>query len=691
MDMLESQRLDAATLLKLAESTGSLWQVTFPDGKLSHSGELKRRLGYEDGTLADTVEAWMSITHPDDREALCEAWLGHLKRRAPYDIDYRARTRWGEYRWFNSRGQAVWDETGRATMMAGVIYDITSHREAEARAEAGHDRFRKVFHLSPVPTALTVLDDARILDVNEAFHTFFGYAREELLGRTSIEVGIHADLAARARIVERLRAEGKVRDSELAVRMRSGETRTVAVSADAVDFDGDACVLVTFRDVTDRKRYEERIEYLATHDELTGLPNRTLMRDRISQALARARREGTQIAVMFLDLDRFKVVNDGYGHPFGDALLRAFGDRLKELVREGDTVARLGGDEFLILLPHLRRSGDAYVVAQKILDSFDGGVTVDEREIFVGTSIGVSLFPQDGTDVDALVTHADVAMYRSKAMGGGVYQFFNSEMSRETMRRVELETHLRTALAHRALEVRYQPKVEIASGRITGCEALLRWNHVSMGSVPPAQFIPVAEESGLIVPIGDWVLRTACAHNRIWQAAGFGPTSVAVNLSARQFLRQDVVSWVLAALEDTGLDPSLLELELTESLIAEDPDKVAATIRELKAHGVKFSIDDFGTGYSSLSYLRRFAVDSLKIDQSFVKNVGSVAGDEAISLAVISLAHSLGLKVIAEGVETAQQRDFLLRHGCDEIQGFLYGGALTTSEFAGALGNGPFV
>ena len=680
MDTLKEQH-DAATLLKLAASTGGLWQANFVTGKLLHADTFRKHLGYEDHEVGDTVDAWMRVVHADDQEHLCRAWQGHLKRGTPYDVSFRARTKTGDYRWFHSRGQAVWDETGRAIAMAGVIHDITGKREAEARAEEGQQRFEKVFHLSPVPTSLTVLADARILDVNEAFHSYFGYAREELLGRTTVEVGIHVDSAAREVVVRRLLAEGKLRDAELPVRIASGEVRNVLVSADVVDFMGDTCALVTFRDITDRRRYEARIEYLATHDELTGLPNRTLIRDRVANGLARARREGTQLAVMFLDLDRFKVVNDGYGHPFGDSLLRAVARRLTDLVREGDTVARLGGDEFLLLLPDLRRSADAYVIAQKIVDAFERGINVGGRDIHVNTSVGVALFPQDGQDVDTLITNADVAMYRAKEMGGALYQFFNSEMSRETARRVQLETHLRTALSRGEFQMRYQPKVDIRTGRITGCEALLGWNHPD-GAIPPSQFIPVAEESGLIVPIGDWVLRTACAQANAWGHAGLGSVAVAVNVSARQFLRQDVVSWVLETLDATQLSPDRLELELTESVIAEDPEKVAATMRVLREHGVRFSIDDFGTGYSSLSYLKRFPVDSLKIDQSFVKNVGTAADDEAISLAVISLAHSLRLTVIAEGVETGQQRDFLRRHGCDEGQGYLYSRPLPAREFA---------
>ena len=544
----------------LAASTGDLWEADLTIGSLKLSTQFKERLGYEDHEIEDTPESWARLLHPEDRAPVRKAWLDHLKSRVPYNVDYRKRSKTGSYRWFHARGQAAWNESGRATIMAGVVHDITPYREAEAR-----------------------------------------------------------------------------------------------------------------------------IDFLANHDELTKLPNRTLIRDRIAQSMAQARRNATQFAVMFLDLDRFKVINDAYGHPTGDALLVEAACRLRRLLREEDTVARQGGDEFLVLLPNLSRSADAYVVAQKILDAFERPLAIGPLQAHVNTSIGVALYPRDGHDVDALIRNADVAMYRSKDLGGGIYQFFNSEMSRQTQRRVQLETHLRLALGRNELEVRYQPKVDIASGRLTGCEALTSWVHPAIGSVPPSQFIPVAEESGLIVPIGDWVLHTACAQSKAWLDAGLGAVAVAVNISARQFHRQDVVAWVMETLHATGLPPQLLELELTESLIAEDPDNVAATIKALRAEGVRFAIDDFGTGYSSLGYLKRFPVDSLKIDQSFVKNVGSEPDDEAISLAVISLAHSLRLKVIAEGVESEAQRDFLLKHGCDEIQGYFFSRPLPALEFAEAL------
>jgi PAS domain S-box-containing protein len=344
------------TRFTLAASTGDVWEVDFNRGTLTMAPQFKRRLGYEPHEVGDTPQSWAALLHPDDHDAVCKAFLDHLKKRTPYDISYRKRTKSGEYRWFNSRGQAIWDSRGRAMFMAGVVHDITPHREAE-------ERVQKLFHLSPTATSITRLEDGQLLDVNGAFCALFGYTREELVGRTMQELGIIVDRDARQAISQRFRTERRLRNYELQVRLRSGDLRSVLVSAEMMEIMGEPRGLITMNDITDRTRYEERIEYLANHDELTGLPNRALIRDRISQAIAQAKRTGTQLAVMFLDLDRFKVINDGFGHPAGDILLKETACRLRNLMREGDTVARLGGDEFLILLPNLRRTADAYVIA----------------------------------------------------------------------------------------------------------------------------------------------------------------------------------------------------------------------------------------------------------------------------------------------------------------------------------------
>ncbi len=439
------------------------------------------------------------------------------------------------------------------------------------------------------------------------------------------------------------------------------------------------------QDITDRKMAEQRIRYLATYDGLTGLPNRELIQDRIVQAIAHSRRTGRQLALLYLDLDRFKVLNDGFGHPFGDVVLKAIADRLRSLVREGDTVSRRGGDEFLILLTDLSNTTDAYLVAQKIIDNLDQPLEVQERTVHLSGSIGVSVFPQDGDSADVLIDNADVAMYRAKDLGRNIFQFFTPEMSEDTLRRVNIETQLRGAVAAGQLSLVYQPKVSLDSGEITGCEALLRWHHPELGAVSPASFIPIAESSGLIVPIGDWVLRTACLQAKDWMNAGLPPVSVAVNISARQFLKQDVVRSVMSTLHETDLPANRLELELTESLIAQDVDKVINTVNKLRDCGVKFSIDDFGTGYSSLNYLKRFRVDTLKIDQSFVRDMLTDPEDATIVLAVIALAHNLNFRVIAEGVETFQHCNFLRENQCDEIQGYFFSKPVPAVEFEAML------
>jgi diguanylate cyclase (GGDEF)-like protein/PAS domain S-box-containing protein len=426
------------------------------------------------------------------------------------------------------------------------------------------------------------------------------------------------------------------------------------------------------QDVTERKLSELRILHLGTHDVLTDLPNRLLMRDRIAQALANARRGAHQVGVLFLDLDRFKFINDAYGHPFGDALIRAAAERLSATVRANDSVSRTGGDEFLVLLVDLHRRADAYVAVQKVLECFRVPFVVEDRQVVVTASIGVSLYPQDGEDADALIGNADIAMYRSKSDGRNTYQFFSAQMSEETRQRAQLESELRHALERHELALVYQPKVDLSTGRIFGCEALVRWQHPHLGAVSPGRFIPIAEETGLIVPIGDWILREACRQNKAWQDAGLRHIVMSINLSTRQFRQQDVTDWVRNVLVEVDLDPATVELELTESLIADDTEGIVGAIRDLKRMGVKLSIDDFGTGFSSLAYLKRFRVDTLKIDQSFIRNLLTEPDDATIALAIIALAHSLRLTVIAEGVETIEQCRMLRASGCDAIQGYLF-------------------
>jgi diguanylate cyclase (GGDEF)-like protein/PAS domain S-box-containing protein len=470
-----------------------------------------------------------------------------------------------------------------------------------------------------------------------------------------------------------LRPDGEIRWLEDRVKVVYGE------DGQPLRLDGVAT------DITERKQYEASIEYLATHDALTRLPNRTLLADRLQQALAHAKRTGRPLALFFLDLDRFKDVNDSFGHALGDALLRAVSERLLASVREGDTVARQGGDEFLILLSDLERMEDIEPVALKIQRALSQRFVIEGRELFIGGSIGASVYPADGEDMETLLKHADTAMYRAKEEGGSGFRLYAREMSHRAVERIKMENALRKAAEQGQFELYYQPKVELEGGRIIGAEALIRWRHPELGLVLPARFIPLAEETGLIHGIGRWVLETACLQSKAWQEAGLAACSVAVNVSARQLKGENLVALVGQTLREVGLEGSHLELELTETLVMQDPEHFIPILGKIKDLGVELAVDDFGTGYSSLSYLKRFPFDRLKIDQSFVRDIATDNNDAVIVQSVISLGHSLGLKVIAEGVETEEQLLFLCRHRCDDMQGYYSGRPLPAGEFARLL------
>ena len=432
-----------------------------------------------------------------------------------------------------------------------------------------------------------------------------------------------------------------------------------------------------------------QIEHLAYYDGLTALPNRELFIDRLKLALVQAHRDGKKLAVLFLDLDRFKHINDSLGHAMGDELLRAMGRRVHDAVREGDTLARLGGDEFTLLLPGIHHGSEGARIAQKLLEAVRAPFQIQGREIFVTTSIGVSVYPEDGADAEALIRSADIAMYRAKEQGRDQFQLYAPAMNAQAIERMGLEHGLRKALALEQLVIHYQPIVDVATGSIHGTEALLRWRHPELGLVPPDDFIELAELTGLITPMGPWILHEACNRTRAWQRGTQFYFSVAVNLSARQFLGRDLVDDVKTALKDTGLEARYLELEITEGVAMHSAENTLRTLTELKALGVRIAIDDFGTGYSSLAYLKKFPIDTLKIDQSFVRDIGRGVQDSAIAAAVIAMAHGLGLTVVAEGVEREEQLAFLRRQRCDQYQGFLFSRPLAPEELQSLLREGP--
>jgi diguanylate cyclase (GGDEF)-like protein len=434
-----------------------------------------------------------------------------------------------------------------------------------------------------------------------------------------------------------------------------------------------------------RKLAEDQLRFIATHDSLTDLPNRSLFNERLRHALHQGTRYNRGIAVMFIDMDRFKVVNDSLGHGAGDRLLQDCAKRLTECLRESDTVARLGGDEFVVMVENFTAPKDAIAIAQKILTGLARPFFVDGQEFLMSASIGISTFPDDGKDAETLLKNADIAMYRAKDQGRNNYQFYSAQMNKHTFERLAMESSLRRALERDEFLLHYQPKLDLRTGAIAGVEALIRWKHPDWGMVSPAQFIPLAEESGLIVQIGEWVLKTACDQSRAWREQGIPPMRVAVNLSARQFTQKTLVSDVAKTIAQSGLTPDCLELEITESLVMHNPEGAAETLHKLKAMGITLSIDDFGTGYSSLAYLKRFPIDCVKVDRSFIKDIPAEADDMAITKGIIALGHSLRLKVVAEGVETKEQQDFLRSNDCDEMQGFLFSKPLPADEVTALL------
>ena len=509
-----------------------------------------------------------------------------------------------------------------------------------------------------------------------------GYPPGALVGRIPFD-SIHPKdvVGVRDAFARLLEGDGPKTPVEFRFRHAKGHwIHLEALGSNLIEHPGIRGVVITSRDVSDRHKAEKRAQYLAQHDGLTGLPNRFLMQDRLHQAISQARRGGGQVALMFIDLDRFKTVNDSFGRVIGDTLLKQVAQRLTACLRDTDTVARLGGDEFTIMLPDATNAQGVGEVAQRVLSEFAHPFSDGEQELYVSASIGISLFPRDGSDPDELVKHADRAMYSAKDSGRNSYRYFTEDLNREVHEKVILESGLRRAIERGELRLLYQPKIDLASGKIIGAESLVRWQHPKLGLILPERFIPVAEESDLIVELGEWVLNAACEQLCAWQQEGFA-LQVAVNVSARQFRRGNLEDRVVAAMLAARVEPRLVEIELTESAIMQDAEASISTLERLKSHGISISIDDFGVGYSNMRYLNRLPLDILKIDQSLIRDIGADSKDAAIVRAIIGLARSLGIKVIAEGVENHSQLSFLNAHGCNYGQGFLFGKPLAPEAF----------
>ncbi len=596
--------------------------------------------------------------------------------------------------------------------------EIMERRRVEAALRVTEEKFSKAFRSSPDSITITTLKEGRIVEVNDSCLHLNGYSREELIGHTVPELNFYADPADRIKMQQMLQQQGAVRNLESKFRIKSGEIRVVLLSAEIINFGGESCLLAVVRDITERKRAEEQLFRNAFYDTLTGLPNRALFMDRLGQSLKRARprvgpkvspsnqqhnsdtatrsedTSGDRFAVLFLDLDRFKVVNDSLGHLMGDQLLVAIAARLEQCLRPRDTAARLGGDEFTILIENVKDVSDAVHVAERIQQELKLPFNLSGHEVFTSASIGITLswqysslplslkagLPTYESQPEDLLRDADIAMYQAKALGKARHQVFDTSMRVQAVSLLQTESDLRRAIERQEFQVHYQPIVLLETSELTGFEALVRWQHPDRGSVSPAEFIPVAEETGLIVPIGRWVLCEACRQVRAWQLAYprfregdlAEPLTISVNLSGKQFLQPDLLLQISQVLQETGLAADSLKLEITESVIIEQTESTTTILSQLKALGIHLYIDDFGTGYSSLSRLHRFPIDRLKIDRSFVSQMEVDSENLEIVRTIVTLAHNLGIDVTAEGVETAEQLAQLQALGCEYGQGYFF-------------------
>lgn len=622
---------------------------------------LNGRLSYEE------------LTHPEDRRRVRETINAAVAQHRRFHIEYRILHADGQVRWVWEHGGGVRDASGHVVAIEGIVEDITARVEAEQALREAERRYRSLFD-NAIEGIFRTTPDGRYLDANPALARTYGFATPQELVESLRDINsqLYVDPGRRDEFMRIIKARGEISGFESRVYRKNGDVIWISENARAV-FDDEGRVLHyegTVEDITERRLNQARIEQQANYDSLTGLANRSLLNDRLQQAIYTAASYGARLAVVFVDLDRFKYINDTLGHDVGDRLLQVMAERFASAVAESDTVARLGGDEFVLLLHGQSGPDTVTTVLERLLPTISAPLRYGQSDLEVTCSIGVALYPDDGSDPATLLKHADSAMYRAKEQGRNNYQFFTEDLNRAIKERFDLESQLRRALERGQFELYYQPRVDMGTRKIIGAEALIRWHLPGRGMVSPATFIPVAEEIGLIGQISEWVLQTACAQNKRWIEAGL-PSVVSVNISPQQFRGDGLMPLIATVLSDTGLPSECLEIEITESTVMHAGERMVEMLHAIKKLGVHIAVDDFGTGYSSLSYLKRFPVDRLKVDRSFVQHIAD-ADDAVIVRAIIALGHNLGLKVLAEGVETDEQIEFLRANGCDELQGYYF-------------------
>jgi diguanylate cyclase (GGDEF)-like protein/PAS domain S-box-containing protein len=647
---------------------------------------ISRLLGYPKEELIGTT--FRKQVNEEDTARIYDAFGKIFTNGKPVrDIAYKAIRKGGEIKYAEITGFSIQNQKGEVIGFRGIGRDVTERKRMEESLRQSEVKYRTI--LEEMDEAYFEVDLAgNFTFVNDAISRLLGFSKEELIGTTFRKQVNEEDTALLYDAFGRIYTTGKpVRDIAYKAIRKDGEIRYAEIAGfpiqnqkgEVIGFRGIG------RDVTERKRNEEQIRYMATHDTLTELPNRMMFGQLLIHAIQAAKRNKRQLAVLFIDLDRFKIINDTLGHEAGDELLKAIAARFKQTLRAMDVVARLGGDEFVILVEEINHPDQLVTIAQKILSASMKPVPLMGEECRVTASVGISIYPKDGEDEQSLMKAADKAMYFAKEEGKNNYQFYSEGMKAQSIEQLSLETHLRLALERNELSLNYQAKLDFKTGAITGVEALLRWHSPVLGDITPTQFIPVAEETGLIIPIGRWVIKTACEQNVAWQQRGLPPVCISVNLSLRQLRDENLIGDIRAALGDSGMAPHLLELEITESMVMHNPARMVAILTKIKEMGVRLAIDDFGTGYSSLAQIKRFPIDTIKVDRSFIRNVPDDYEDKAIIEAIISMGQTLSLTVVAEGVETQEQMNYLKEHSCNEMQGYYFSKPVSADEFASLL------
>ena len=645
------------------------WEWHIDSGEMSWSDEMYHILGLDDSIVQPSLDSFIHSVHPQDRLQFEDSFTTAKLNISGFTIEHRIILPNDQVRYLKTIGESLSGPQLSQFCILGTTQDVTEHKLIQEQLEQASSVFENTAEGIMVTDA-----QRRIISVNPAFTDITGYTEQDAKGQLLEfrysqlhnksdyhDVFISLDEAGHWRgEMNNLCKDGSINPELITITAVTDEEQNLTN------------YILLFSDISTLKKSEQKLEYLAHHDPLTGLANRLLLNDRLQHAISTAAREKRSLAVLFIDLDRFKDVNDSFGHTFGDKILKQVATRLKHELRANDTVARLGGDEFLVLAENMNDRREIEILSQKILSIFNEPFAPDQNEIFVGGSIGISCFPDDGDNPADLIRNADSAMYLAKGDGRFTFRFYTRELTAAATDRLQMETALRKAIDNNELSLNYQPIVDPDSGQAKHIEALLRWHNPDLGQVPPDRFIPLAEATSLILPIGEWVLKKACQDMRQLIDEGHPLKRVSVNISSLQVQRCDLPVLVGRILRETGLSPEHLDLEITETVLMDEPDKVLESLNQLKALGVTLTVDDFGTGYSSLSYLKRFPIDTLKIDQSFVRDIPHDQDDEAIAKAIIAMARSLRLGIVAEGVETQQQRSFLMQEDCERAQGYLY-------------------